>query len=498
MYQGSYIPITSFKGGYCGNLSPAAIELNQALDLDNIVIGTNGASFRTRLGNSKINSTVFNSGGTWTGLGYFLTSAGVEYLVGVNGTKFGTNQATAGVYTTSFTDSTGAITITSGASNLWDFMTFDDAIVAFGGPPDNPDAPFTWTGSGNASALGGTPPSAYGGFTANNRVFAFRTAANPSTIYWSIIGNSADWSGSGSGSNVVGSLEDNQKITGAQILSTNYVLIFKEASTYQMVIASSPFPIYTLFDKIGCVGKHASINIDGTVYWINQHLRMCSTQGEEYKSYPTTADDLWNAVLTTRAADIQAVRQQGVDYDWIVWFVTNSGTTNNAAIIWDLQNQCWLRCSTGYKMNAAVNDKFGETYVGGYDGFVYKQDTAATYGDASESPATITALWRSGWLNGTDIEKIIQINELGVLYKTKASGSITINYGFDFVADSASTTLSQVAAGSETRAYKYARLSGRGNFFNFKISQSSSTIDTFVDQIYLRGKVYGQKVMTNP
>ncbi len=498
-YQGSYIPIKDFKGGYCGNLSPAGLDLNQAFDLDNIVITPNGSGFRTRLGNVKVNSTAFNSGAAWQGLGYFLTSAAAEYLVGVAGTKFGINQNSSG-YSSSFTDKTGSITITTGADNQWDFFTFNDVLYAYGGPKDNPDTPFQWTGSGNASSpISATAPLAYGAFSANNRAFAFRTASNPSTIYWSILGDATDWSGVGSGSAVVGSLKDNEKITGCKVLSTNYVLIFKESATYQMVISSNPFPIYSFSDSLGCVGKNASVVIDGIAYWITQYGRMVSTDGENVKTYPPSADDLWNAVQKSRYPFINGFRQKGVDYDWLIWQVSTTGSTNNTTIVWDLLNQCWIKHSTGYKMGVSTDNRTGNIFLGDYAGFVYIPDQAATYADASESsPGTITAYWRSGWLNFDAMEKIIQPNEIGVLYATKASGSITINYGFDFIADSANGTIAQTATTTETRAYRYIKTSGRGNFMNFKVSQSSSTIDSYVDQIYIRGKEYGQKKFTNP
>lgn len=499
MYQGSYIPIKSFKGGYCANLSPAGLDLDQAFDLDNIVITPNGSGFRTRLGNSKVNSTAFNSGANWQGLGYYLKSAGTEFIVGVAGTKFGSNQNSSG-YQTTFTDGTGSATITTGADNQWDFFVFNDIIYGYGGPKDNPDSPFSWSGSGNVTQpVSATAPVAYGGFSANNRAFTFRTSALPQTIFWSILGDATDWSGAGSGSAVVGSLKDNEKITGAKVLSTNYVLIFKESSTYQMVISSNPFPIYSFSDSLGCVGKNASVVIDGIAYWVTQYGRMVSTDGENFKTYPPNADDLWNAVQKSRYPYINGFRQKGADYDWLVWQVSTSGSTNNTTIIWDLLNNCWLKCSTSYKQGVNTADKNGKVFNGGYDGFVYNPDQTAVYADASEvSPGTITAYWRSGWLNFDNMEKIIQPNEIGVLYATKASGSITIKYGFDFIADSQTGTIAQTAATTETRAFKYIKTSGRGNFMNFRISQSSSTIDSYVDQVYIRGKEYGQKVMTNP
>lgn len=482
-------PITNFRGGYAGNISPDQLSLQQASDLDNIVINIQGTGIRSRLGNAKVNTGgTLNSGATIQGFGELLTAAGLQWGVTVAGSKIYSSSNIG----TSWSDVTGSVTITSAAANLWDLFTFQDTLLGFGGAPTSPDAPFQYTGTGNASALGGTSPSAYGGFSANNRVFAFRTSANPSTIYWSIIGSATDWAGAGSGSAVIGSFSDNQKVTAALVISTNYVIVFKENSTYQMVITTAPFPVYSLFDSVGCVGKKATVLVNGTVYFISPRKRMYSTNGEDVKEYPNTADNLWNSVDTSTIATTVGFRQKGVDYDWIVWLVKISGTTR--AIVWDILNECWLRHTTGYKMNVAGLDHTGQVYMGGTDGFIYKPDQATTYADASESsPGTITAYWRSGWINPSSQDEVVQVRKVTANYATRASGNVTIKYGFDFVPDTGTITLSQVATGSEALTSRQAVVTGRGNYFQFLIQQSSSTIDMSFSTLLLRGKVYGQK-----
>ncbi len=481
-------PISNFGGGYCGNLPADALQPNQAQDLDNIVLKPGGLGFRSRLGNSKHNSVALNSGANIQGIGYLLQTDGDNWLVAVAGAKF----YTAASFGTTLSDTTGTAVITAGANNRWDFLTFNDSIIGFGGSPTAPDAPFTWTGSGNAAPLGGTAPSAYGAFSTNNRVFAYRTAANPSTIYWSIIGLATDFAGAGSGSAVIGSLSDNQKITNCIVISTNYLLVFKENSTYQMVISSSPFPSYTLFDNVGCVGKRAAVNVDGTVYFITANKRMQSTTGETLSEYPNNADNLWNSVDTATLEYTNGFRQKGADYDWLVWIVTISGTKR--AVIWDLQNKCWLRATTGYKMNDVTRFDNGQVYMGGTDGFLYKPDQSGVYADASESsPGTIAAYWRTGWFNSGGPEEIQQVGKITANYLTKASGSVSFDYGFDFLPDTKNFTLSQVATSSELITSRSSVLTGRGNFFQTKVGLSSSTIDMQLSSMTLYGKAYGQK-----
>lgn len=486
MYSGKYFHVDDFKGGYAGNLPSTQLSLNQAYDLDNIVIKPMGKGFRTRLGNAALNGTAMDSGAVVQGIGDYTQSDGDNWLIVVCGTKIFKSE----VYDGTMDDITGAVSITAG-DNHWDIFTFNDVVYGFGGPAASPNAAWKWAGSGNATALSANPPvSLAGAFSANNRVFGWAG----STMYWSILGNAEDWTGTGSGSATIGSLADNESITGAQVISTNYVLVFKKGATYQMVISSSPFPVYSLFDNLGAVGKGAKVNADGIVYFIAANGRMYSTNGEGIQEYPKVADDLWNTVLTAYYPHIMGFRQKGADFDWIVWLVTTTGTTNNKAIIWDLENKCWLQCTTGYKMNVVDQNAFGKTYMGGYDGKIYVPNTAATYADASETaPGTITGYWQSGWISPDNIDKITQVRKLGVVYYPRASGNITVSYGYDGSANVSSTTLAQTVAASEVYGEKSAILSGRGNTFEFKISQSSSTIDSSIQSIILSGKSAGQK-----
>jgi hypothetical protein len=456
------------------------------------ISGTGGTAQTAPVTATPLACAALNSGANIQGIGHLLQADQDKWLIVVCGAKI----YSLSNYTGAYTEITGTASITAAADNLYDIFTFNDKVIGFGGPPANPGAPWTWTGASTAAALT-NGPSTYGGFTANNRVFAYRTAAAPSTVFWSIIGDPTDWSGTGAGSAVIGSLSDGQRVTAAIVISTNYVLVFKENSTYQMVISSAPFPVYSLFDNVGCVGKKAAVNVDGQVYFINMRGEMCSTDGQSLKRYPPAADNLWDAVQSSRYPYIIGFRESGSDHDWLIWSVSTTGSTNNTSIVWDLANECWLQCTSGYDINVTGIDHLNNVYLGDYAGFVYRPDISTQYRDDTTTPGTITAYWRSGWLNPSKATEIVQVSKITANYKIKASGSLTVNYGFDFTADSASFTLSQIATASETYTSRGSMLTGRGNFFQFKISQSSAAIDSEVHGILLQGKSYGQKVIGN-
>ena len=489
MYNGQSIAIDNFSGGMCSNIPETKLALNQAKTVDNIVIRPNGMGIRSRRGNKAFNATAMTSGANVQGIGYFKTSAGSNYLMSVCGAKVYKSDSLDGT----MDDITGTVTITAGADNHWDIITFNDVVYGFGGPKGNPDAAWKWNGTGNATVLTGNPSvPLQGALTANNRVFGWAG----STIYWTIIGNAEDWSGTGSGSAVIGSLNDNENITGAIIISTNYMLVFKENSVHQMVISSAPFPGYSLFDTIGSAGHYCSYNIDGIVYFLGTDKRMYSTNGETITEYPDLADNVWDTVLTTRLPYVIGFLQSGSDYSWMVWLTCSSGSTNNLAIIFDLKNKCWLQCTKGYNFNIAGFDESGNVYLGGYNGKIYTLDYAARYYDESEGDATtgaITAYWTSGWITPDKMDMITQVHKITTAYDYKASGNLTLKYGFDGTSSSASYTMSQTQSGSATYLQDVTRISGRGNTFQYQLYGSSGTIDWSVHKLILSGKSYGQK-----
>jgi hypothetical protein len=520
MYRGKEIPFNDFSGGLVTNRPTTELKLNELSDLDNVVIAPKGAGFRARYGDTALNGTAMNSGANVQGLGYYKLVSGSTFLVAVCGNKL---YSTGTGITGTMADITGSLTITGAQDNIWDIVIFNNKAIGFGGPSASPNAPWVWTGTGNASALGGTPPSAYAAFQTNNRVFAFRTSTNPSTIYWSVLSNEADWTGTGSGSSDVWT-SDNDSLTAHAILNTNTVLLFKENSTHQMQtgdLINGAFPIYPLFKGVGCAGKHACVVVDGLAYFITPQGKMKVTDGLKLYSndeipHLGDIDDQLQQVTASRRPFIQGIRKTGTDYDHILWFVSygSSQTSNNRVFIWDLLNQCWLQHTTGYAANVAAVTQDSTLYAGHFNGVIYKKDAStATYTDASNSAAVVDGYVASGWIHNSKFETIQQPRRFNLSFVTQTLGQIRLSYGFDFNSFSQLENISQVSASGDvydatTAIYDvsvYAgtalnvynlHLTGRGNFFQYKIESPKEAIGMKINGFTLSGKEYGQKVIS--
>lgn len=477
-----------FSGGLHSNAAITELPLNQSYDLSNIIIGPKGDYFRTKGGNSSFNSSAMNSGSNVQSLSYLKLINGTDYLVSICGAKIFSSTNLDGT----MNDITGATSITSGQNNIWTFLTFNNIHIGFGGPATNPDAPLQYTGAGNAAALAGSPPSAYGCFQVNNRVFAFRTAASPSIVQWSKLGDGQDWTATGSGSQTI-STSDNDSITATAVMDNSTALIFKQNSIHKLLInqlVSGAFPTFPLFKNVGCAGKHAAVVADGVCYFITPQGQMKITDGntivdEGQLPQLSYIDDIWSGVNPSRYQYIQGTKVSGRDYDHIVWMITSTtaGTTNDVLIRWDINNKCWLRDKSGYKMNVIATTQAGDIYTGNYAGLIFKQDVLTLTTEASEGGANIDSYWSSGWLRFGSFDVFKSVVDAYLSYVTQSLGTIMFSYGYDFNLNSKTITIDQRTNGGIIGVFiigvdliggqsdKIQRISplGNGRVFQYKI-----------------------------
>jgi hypothetical protein len=482
---GPSIEINDFSGGLNTFDPEYSSDLTQSPDLDNLIILDKG--FKKRYGDTKWNGVpMVDSGTAIQGGGYVKFDSGTEFLTAVAGAKFFSDNSLGGT----MADVTGSVSITAGQNNLWTPINFNDLQIWFGGPSSNPDAPFKYSGSGNIAALGGTPPSAATVFGANNRIFAISTAANPSRIFWPVISNPEDWTGAGSGNSDV-ALSDGEALQFGVSTGPDTAVLFKNSSTHMMITTTAPFPIYQLQKGIGAAGARSFAYANGVIYFITPGRRMKMTQdGMNFMDAPNDINDIWDTINPTRIPYIQGIYYQALE--WIMWFVSiGTSTTNNTAIIWDIQHKCFLRCTTGFKCNAIFQVQNRRLFAGHYDGSLYEKLKPSVFGDDSEgSPGVIDAYWRTPFKNdGSGLDATIHPLNINVSALTETSSTLDISYGFDFIPNFTTQTFSIFATGgrwdeaiwdSDVWGGQNATILtdfvfGRGNLFSFRMRNAIAT-----------------------
>lgn len=484
--NGPSVDLADFSGGL-NTFDPEYISpLNQSPDLDNVIILDKG--FKKRNGDVAWNSSAMISTSTAiTGLGYIQYNNATQFLNCIAGSKFFTDNGLSGT----MTDTTGAVTITSGTNNLWTSVNFNNLQIWFGGPSTGYDAPFKYSGSGNAAVLGGSPPSAATVFAANNRIFAISTTANPSRILWPVLANPEDWTGAGSGNADV-AVSDGEALQCGIVTGPDTAILFKNSSTHLMVLTRAPFPIYQLQHGIGIAGPRAYAYANGIIYFMTPGLRMKSTtDGINFTTYPNDINDIFDSINTsTRISFIQGIYYQPLE--WIMWIVsTGSNTTNNYLIVWDIQRKCFLRCTKGFKANSIGLVQNRRLFMGHYDGKMYEKLKATIFSDASESsPGAIDAYWRSPFRSLNDgVDTVDQPIYLNVVALTETSSTLDISYGFDFTSPSTVNTFSLAATGGvwdsslwdsavwggQNSTILSQFIQGRGNLFSFKMRNATAS-----------------------
>lgn len=480
--HGPNVDLEDFSGGLNTFDPEYDAPLNQSPDLDNLILLDKG--FKKRNGDSAWNSSAMVSSSTpIQGIGYVAFNSGTQFLNAVAGTKFFTDSGLSGT----MADATGALTITTGQNNIWQSVIFNNLQIWFGGAPD---APFKYSGTGNASVLGGSPPSANSVFAANNRIFPMNTTANPSRIFWPVLSDPEDWAGTGSGNADVAK-SDGEGLQCGIVTGPDTAILYKNSSTHLMVLTRQPFPIYQLQKGVGIAGKNAYAFANGTTYIVTPGLRMKSTtDGVNFTDYPNSIDDIWDSINTSRAQYIQGFYNQNLN--WIMWIVsTGSNTTNNYLIVWDIKRQCFLRCTTGFKANVMTTVQNRRMFAGHYNGKMYEKLKATVFSDASEtSPGAIDGYWRTPFRGrGEGLDMTIHPLYLSVAALSETASTLDISYGFDFTGVQTTQTFSLAAVGGlwdtalwdsgvwggQNAIILLQFVSGRGNLFSFKMRNATAS-----------------------
>lgn len=531
------VPFIDFSGGYAGAKGASTLASNEAQSLNNIILPPQGKSFKSRFGTKQISPVGGSSHNLWS----YVTSVfgDREKVPGFDSADrplYVYTMAKATAKTGGFDvinallwkiDGTSSPALTSGGAIFYtgDTVTKDYrfSIFAFqgvhiittkrGGTLSAGALPAKMNfGSVSLTALAGSPPVGEVGVSWNNVCWIGNTTSDPSKLYYSVLNSPDDWTGSGSGF-VNPDPGSGDELMALAPISNNVMLYFKQNAIFQVVGRADPFAVFELFRGVGCTGTDAHVTVDGVVYFITPKAQMRITDGSKIydeKDIPklADADDLWQRVPVDRRAFIRGFRHKGNGFDHIVWLVTlDSGSTNNCAIVWDLINKCWLKMTVGYAGNCGTSSPEGRAFIGSYDGArifelgvsgYYKDDPASTPAfdgnnriiAPTDSPA-LSWLWRSDDLSIAPLHNIVQANKLNVINTLSGSGTLSLTYRYDGLADSSALSLSIVPTSTTHRIDTYRPL-GRGQTFGFQLS-GSSEVTYQINKVSILGSARGTK-----
>lgn len=269
------IIIPGFKGGRNTSLPAHEIRDDELAELINFEFDKE-SNLITRLGTELIN-TVTTFASRITSLHQLRLSSGTNIEITTSGNEIYKNDGGG-----TFTSIKGLLTLPT--NTKWQWRTFNDLAIGVnsGGALDN--TAVKWGGSGDAAALGGSPPSETRYIEVwNKRVWI----ATKTTLYWSALGNPEDWTGRGSGS-IEPNVKDGDEITGIYA-HKGFLFVFKRDHIYRIQVGvpntdPDQWSVELVNAQLGCIASHTIQAVFDDVLFLSRYgvasLRAASSIGD--------------------------------------------------------------------------------------------------------------------------------------------------------------------------------------------------------------------------
>lgn len=472
------------SGGLNSTSSPLEVADNESSDLQNIDFDRFGAILK-RNGYTTLNSSAFNSGATWNSLHWYqITNTNTRMLVGTCGNKIAKMDDLDGTWD----DITGSLTITAGNNNQTSWTTFLDTAIG----TNNVDAPFQYTGSGNASALTVPTGLTKAAFVENFQNFAFLAnvtvsgTTRPTRIHWSNINSISTWTATDF--NDVGN-NDGYPITGIKVLGEK-LIIFKERSIWQAIFTGDPdipFSFSQTPSTQGCIAPFSIQKVgNGIVFLAYDGFYFFDGYNSSKISDKVTTTILGFNDLRYQFAS--SMYQLNKNRYWCS-FTAGGGATHSRVITWDSYKNAWsLYVGINANAMAIANIAGGQEkpFFGDYLGFVYQADNGLN--DSPSGTATaIAAYYYTKWMDYDDVVNQKETPQVVIYYKIN-SATVTFSHSYDLEeTDTFSTTFSTASGGSVYGSSVYGTgtygasggaiarrdLNGRGRVVRFKFKNST-------------------------
>lgn len=361
-------PYFSNSGGLNDGVSPIAIADNEAAALQNVVF-TTGKNFKTRGGFDNINTASLGSSVVFTGVKYYRQADGTEYLVAIaDNDKIYKMDYSLGAPDGTLDDITGSLSFSATANDLADFAIGENTLIFTDGLGTNPV--MSWAGTGNASAISGAPDAKY---VVYNKTMAFAAGdtTNPSTLYFTDLGDITNWS-TGLSGNVSVETNDGSIIRGISV-GYDAIYIFKDNSIWRLsgddkdtfVLERMVQGIGTLSGQsVGRIGNEfIFISSQGEIFLYDGNIRIRKISSKIQGTIDTLA-------FTRFQYPVSIVYNN----DYYLAVSSAGSGTHDKILSYDTFNLAWTKFdgmnANCFTIAKDANDK-DMIVFGSYDGFLY-------------------------------------------------------------------------------------------------------------------------------
>ena len=431
-------------------ISDTAIHMWESSGLQNVNITEE--SVEQRKGSTKLNTVAFKEKSDTTAKGivglYSGRLNGTNYQVGVGGDSF--RQYTGGA----FVDKTGAVTLTDNVNKLASFATFYDSgatneiIIAC----KDGDAPIKWTGTGNAAALGGTPPT------------NFKYPLVHKNKLWVVVGDFVYLSGLRDGeswdltNDVLRFAGGGGDITGIKVFSDRVIVFQPDAiSAVSGTDPLSNMYIETIVSGEGCASAYSIQEIESRRH--GNILAFLSTEGtvkgfngsKNLLQLSDPAKPLYDQMNRSRHAYCSSANCRALNQYWLTMSLS-SDTTHSQILIYDYFNDRFTNDETGKPLSSNLyhtgitanamsifSSSAGTEYLvtGDYSGFALHQDI----GLSDEGTTIIESKWQTGKMDFGSPSHVKMLTDMNVQTTQSSATNMSVTATTQITGGTAALTI---------------------------------------------------------
>lgn len=430
------------SGGLNNAFSPIAIEVNEAADLQNVVIST-GGSVLTRDGFDNVNTS---STAIATGLKFFKPVSGSRFLVGVfaddkiKKMDYDVGGGPDGVYD----DITGSLTFSVDQDDLSSFTIGEDMIIIEDGLNTTP--PFIWTSTNlTALAMAGSPPNATMVAFHKLHAFAAGDTAAPSKLSFSDLGNVQQWTGGLSG-NVDVETNDGSVIRAIEP-GFDSLYIWKDSSIWRLSGDDKDnFVLQRMVEGIGCLSVNCvSLIGNDFIFFDGKGDVYIYDGGIKVRLISSKIEGTTDEANFSRFNKVSSVE---FEKDFYVSLSSAASTENDTILVFDTFHLAWVKFD-GFDANAMTvgEDSNGKQVIFFQDYFGFTQQFPSGTNDDGRG---ITAFYLTKQFRFPEIEINKTYQKTYVYAGQKGNYNLNVELRADF---QSSGTTQSINLGQSTSAY---------------------------------------------
>lgn len=410
------------NGGGLNDTNSLDIAINESSDCQNVYFDA-GTIVKRNGFTTFIAGQIYNNHAV-TGLTSYTLAAGTNYIVAVAADTIYKNNGTA------WADITGTSAISDTTdTNLWDMCVARNTLIGTG---LKDQAPWKWTGTGNAAPLTITDftTARYVEYFHNHLMVAVttETSVQPARLRYSDLNTIETWSGGSSGYIDIEN-SDGQFITG-MVVWNDYLLVFKERGIYRVTYtgnATTPFSYQPITKSIGCVSNWTIQNINGTVYWMAVDGHIYAYNGARIWKITGKVANFISGCNYARFQFATSILYKEKNW-YCITYSNGSSSTHDRVLVIDYETGSITKfVGINALAMAVVPSSSKDVWIhGDYDGYAMLDDYGST-----DNGSAIAAYWKSAWLSFDDPGLIKNFRKI-YLVTDQESSTYYLNMGLQF------------------------------------------------------------------